>query len=243
MALKKLNISIVIPAFNEEQRLPKTIEKVYKFFKNHNNIKSFEILIVNDGSTDNTARIVKQYSKKWRNVKLLNNPENKGKGYSFKHGALKARHDLILLTDADLSTPITEFNKFLKHYKDYDIIIGSRALKPETVKKKQPLHRVLAGIVFRFLTKALFGLPFKDTQCGFKLFKNYKQLFKKQTLDKWTFDVELLVLAKKQGLKVLELPVLWYNSPRTKLKLFKDSLNMFCDLIKIKINDLKGMYD
>lgn len=244
--VKTINgVSIVIPAFNEESQIKKSLKTVHNYFRESSKstiVRRFEIIVVDDGSNDRTAEIVKEFSKTHKNVRLVVNPQNKGKGYSFKKGALKAKYDLVLLTDTDLSAPISEFEKLVKHINNYDIIIGSRALQPETVRIKQGFHRQIAGFLFRSLTMLLFGLDIKDTQCGFKLFKNCKPVFKQLTINGWTFDVELLVIAKKHGKRILEVPVLWYASPQSRLKFFRHVIKMFFELLRIKLNCLTSRY-
>jgi dolichyl-phosphate beta-glucosyltransferase len=235
-----LNLSIIIPAYNEEHRIQKTLEKIINYLKRKK--YNYEIIIVDDGSKDNTINVIKNIKDK--KIKILKNEINRGKGYSVKKGILNAKKDWILFSDADLSTPIEELDNFTK-YLDYDIIIGSRNLKESNIMIHQPFYRAYPGKIFSYLVRLITIRGIKDTQCGFKLFKKEiaHKIFNKQTIDRWGFDVELMYIAHKYKYKIKELPVIWLNDEKTKLNLFKDSTRMFLDLIKIRINDLKGLYN
>jgi dolichyl-phosphate beta-glucosyltransferase len=235
-----LNLSVIIPAYNEEHRIKETLNKII----NHLNKKkyNYEIIIVDDGSKDKTISIIQNIKNK--KIRILKNEINKGKGYSIKRGVLNATRDLILFSDADLSTPIEELDHFIK-YLDYDIIIGSRALKESNIIIHQPFYREYSGKIFNLFVKLFTVRGIKDTQCGFKLFKKdiAYNIFKKQTIDRFGFDVEILYIANKYNYKIKELPVHWLNDTKSKVSLFKDSIRMFLDLIKIRINDIKGLYN
>lgn len=231
-------VSIIIPTYNEEKRLPATLFKIKKFLKK-SRIKN-EIIVVDDGSTDNTVSVAKKHK-----VKILKNGRNFGKGYSIKHGVLKAKGDVILFTDADLSTPIKFLKNFLnKHNSGFDVVIASRGLQDSKIKIPQPFLREVSGKIFNILVRLITWLPLKDTQCGFKSFKAdaAKKIFKKLTIHGFGFDVETLFIAKKFNFKIIEYPVDWYNSNATKVNFFKDSARMFIELFKIRFNDLKGLY-
>jgi len=231
-------VSIIIPAYNEEKRLPATLLKIKKFLKK-NKIKS-EIIVIDDGSIDNTVSIAKKYG-----VKVLKNGKNVGKGYSVKRGIFAAKGDVILFTDADLSTPIEFLKDFMnEHASGFDVVIASRALNRSIIKVRQPLPRELSGKVFNLLVRLITRLPLNDTQCGFKSFKKdaAKKIFSNLTINGFGFDVEALYIAKKHNFKIIEYPVYWYNSNATKVNFFKDSMRMFFELFKIRLNDLKGLY-
>jgi dolichyl-phosphate beta-glucosyltransferase len=234
-----MKISIIIPSYNEEKRIGKTISRILSYLKKKR--FNYEIIIVDDGSKDNTRNIVKKFLKN-KNIILTKKRENKGKGYSVKQGALMAKHNFILFSDADLSTPIQELDKFLKYIDKYDIVIGSRALKGADIRIKQPFYRAFIGKTFNKIARLLTVKGIKDTQCGFKLFKNCRDIFKKQAIDGFGFDVELLYIAQKKGLKIKELPVAWLNAEGSKVSAFKDSFKMFCDLLKIRFNSIMGKY-
>lgn len=234
METSKMELSVIIPAYNEEKRIETTLQKIVFYLKQNKNIKNYEIIVVDDGSKDHTREIVEKYLLSENFIKLNSFRENRGKGFSVREGALLAQYSLILFSDADLSTPIEELDKFLPLIANYDIIIGSRALKESDVKKHQPFYREIMGKTFNFLMRKITGLPFKDTQCGFKLFKNCRVIFQNQVLERFSFDVELLYLALKDNKKVAEIPVSWINDERSKVSPITDSLQMFKDILKIK---------
>ena len=232
-----MKLSIVIPCYNEEKRIEKTLKTIIKYLKK----KKFklEIIIVDDGSKDSTIDVVKKY-----NVRIVKNPGNKGKGYSVKNGFMHSKGDYVLFSDADLSTPIEELDNFMKHIKKYDIIFGSRKADDSHLELQQTTLRVIAGNVLPLVVRLLVLPGIKDTQCGFKLFnkKTCMKIFKKQLIEGFIFDVELLYLAKKYNLKIKELGVYWYNDPESKVHLIKHSIKMFLDILKIKANDLTRKY-
>jgi dolichyl-phosphate beta-glucosyltransferase len=227
--------SIIIPAYNESYRIVKSINKIRKYFKNKG-IK-YEIVVVNDGSKDNTLRILNDLSKKYKQLRVLGGNINRGKGYAVKTGVLNSSGEYILFTDADLSTPIEELDNLFKYIKNgYDIVIGSRIIDPSKIKIKQPLYRRLPGNVFPILVNFIISRDIGDTQCGFKLFKRdvAKDIFKKQKISGFCFDVETLYLAKKGGYKVKEVAVTWTNFRDSKVNPLIDSIKMFIDLMKIR---------
>jgi dolichyl-phosphate beta-glucosyltransferase len=233
-----INISIVVPVYNEEKRLGKNLIKIIKFCKF--NFKNYEIIVVDDGSTDNTIKICERYNKE-DNLIILKNEKNKGKGFSVNKGVLKSKGDVILFTDCDLSTPIQELNNFLKIIDNYDIIIGSRALNRSQVKIRL-FKKILGKIGNMFIS--IFVKNIKDTQCGFKLFKRntINKIFTKQTINRWGFDFEILFLAQKYNFKIKEEPVKWTEDKESKVKL-TDYPKTLLELIKIKYNDINGVYN
>lgn len=228
----------MIPAYNEEDRLPRTLDSLIKFFDQ--NAIDFEIIVVNDGSTDGTRNIIQGYSKAYKRILMVNNSSNRGKGYSVKRGVQKAKGDLILFSDADLSTPIEEYAN-LKAYIDrgYDIAIGSRRIKGADIRVPQPLHRRCLGRGFGLLADIYAVRGVKDTQCGFKLFKRdiAKGIFELQKIEGFGFDVEVLFLANKRfSAMIKEVPVTWINSAATsKVHAARDTFRMFRDLIKVRL--------
>lgn len=237
-----MNISVVIPAYNEEKRIGPTLRQVTAYLKKH--FDSYEIIIVDDCSSDGTDAVVAE--DKDHNVRVLRNDTNRGKGYSVKRGILNAGYPLVLFTDSDLSTPIEELEKFIKYIKDgYDIVIASRNLKESTIKVEQPFYRQMLGKTFPLLVNLIALKGFKDTQCGFKLFKTdaAKKIVELQTFERFSFDVELLFIAIKNGLKVKEAPVVWVDKKGTKVNPLTDGFSMLIDLFKIRYNNTTHKYD
>ena len=236
-------ISIVIPAYNEEIRLRSTLESLAFYTKKQN--YKYEIIIVDDGSADNTASVANAFEGELPNLRVLSYPKNKGKGYAVKFGFVNSLGDLVLMADADGATPIEELERLLPYIeKGADIVIGSRAVKSEEVVLKTLPHRKIMGRIFNFFVDLVLGLSLKDTQCGFKLFRRESSMniFSKQTLDGFGFDVELLFLARQQNLKIEEVPISWGEVSGSKVNLISDPLKMFFDLVVIRINQLKGQY-
>lgn len=228
-------ISIIVPAYNEEKRIGKSLDKIISFFEK--NKRDYEVIVVDDGSRDRTREIAESFK-----VKLNKKRRNRGKGYSVKEGMLMAEGDNILFTDADLSAPIEEIDKLMKYSGRYEVIVASRALKESVIE--QPKHRRLMGMIYNGVVQILAVPGIKDTQCGFKLFskKAAKKIFGLQRLPGFAFDVEVLFIARKKGFKIKEVPVVWKNASGTKVSLIKDSLKMFGDIIKIRMNGIRGCY-
>jgi len=204
-----------------------------------------EILVVNDGSRDNTAELVRQFARKNPMVKLLENPGNRGKGYSVRHGMSEAQGDIVLFSDADLSSPITEAPKLLQAIQaGADVAIGSRWLQAELQTERQPFYRQLLGRVFNLLLRIFLGLNYKDTQCGFKAFTRRAALaiFPRQRIERWGFDPEILFLANKSGLITREIPVEWRHDDRSKINPVIDGIKMFVEILRIRWYDLSGKY-
>jgi dolichyl-phosphate beta-glucosyltransferase len=237
-------LSVVIPAYNERLRLGGTLERVIEYLSRQT--FRWEVLVVDDGSDDDTAGLVEACAAGCGNIRLLRNPANRGKGYSVRHGMIEAHGDWILSSDADLSTPIEESEKLLAAAlrEDAAVAIGSRALDRSLVSHHQSGWREFSGRVFNRLMRALTGLPFEDTQCGFKLFRRDAALnvFPRQRLDGFCFDVEDLFLAQRAGFRTVEVPVRWANAEGSKVTLSK-GLRSFADLLRIRINQFSGRYD
>ena len=236
--------SIVIPAYNESARLGATLERVLAYV--HEQGWDAEVIVVNDGSRDNTAEIVRSVAAKDPIVRLLENPGNRGKGYSVRNGMLHAEGRMILFSDADLSSPIEEAPKLLNALQaGADIAIGSRWLRAETQTRRQPLHRQLFGRIFNLLLRISLGLQFADTQCGFKAFKRpaAQAIFPLQKIERWGFDPEILFLARKLGFKVVEIPVAWGHSGGARINPFIDGARMFHEMLRVRWNSLIGAYD
>lgn len=229
------SISIVIPAFNEAKGIGPTLSKIDTYFQDK--AEQFEIIVVDDGSIDNTANAVLGELDKLKRLRLLRNHSNKGKGFAVRRGVFASIYSLILLSDADLSTPIEEVEKlFFWLTRGYDIAIGSRGLRESEIVERQPWYRQNMGRVFNLLVKMLVLGGINDTQCGFKLFPNEiaQKLFSGAKINGFAFDVEVLFLARKSEYKIKEVPIRWINSPSSKVRIIRDSLSMFFDLIRIR---------
>lgn len=225
-------LSVIIPAFNEEERIASTLKKIYDYLNEHN--YNYEILLIDDGSTDSTVELV---ANNFPNVQIVKQPQNMGKGAAVRRGMLEAKGTLRLFTDADLSTPIYELEKFLPEIENgYDIAIGNRALQNELIKEHQPFYREMMGKTFNKIVQLLVVRGISDTQCGFKLFteKAAKEIFAKAEINGFSFDVEAVYLASKMGFKIKEIPVEWYNDDRSKVHPIFDSLKMLIEIMRIR---------
>ena len=238
-----ISYSFVIPAYNESVRIRPTLDAILRYLQEHN--WDAEVLVVNDGSSDDTAQIVREYGKLHPQILLVENPGNRGKGYSVRNGMLHARGHLCLFTDADLSSPITEAPKlFAAIEQGADIAIGSRWLRAELQTERQPLYRQAFGRIFNFVLRVVLGLRFADTQCGFKAFRREaaQRIFLLQKIERWGFDPEILFLARRAGFRVAEVPVLWAHSEGTRLNPFRDGVRMFVEVLRIRWYAITGEY-
>jgi glycosyltransferase involved in cell wall biosynthesis len=235
-------LSIVIPSFNEELRLPLTLEKIASYIRSAR--PTAEVLVVDDGSADGTRAVAESFRDKIPRLRTLSNGINRGKGYSVRHGSLEARGDIILFTDADLSSPIEEAEKLLAALKTHDVAIGSRAVDRSLIEVHESVFREFAGIIFNKIVRIILRLPFVDTQCGFKAFRRERCriLFEQQSIERFGFDPELLYLARHHGLSTVEVPVRWAHSPATKVSMLRDSVQMFLDVFVIRWNAVRGRY-
>jgi dolichyl-phosphate beta-glucosyltransferase len=241
--IKKHSISIVIPAFNEAKRIIPTIYKISNYIAPR--FDTFEIIVVDDGSIDDTSFVVSSIIKKLKNVCLIKIDVNKGKGFAVKTGVLSSNNNLVLYCDADMSTPIEETEKLFPWIEQgYPIVIGSRRMKDSHIKIRQPWYREHIGRIFNLFVIIFTVRGIRDTQCGFKLFRGdlAREIFQKSKLNGFSFDVEILLLAKKSGLTIKEVPVEWANSPDSKVRIFNDSLQMLIDLFKIMFYWIFGFY-
>jgi glycosyltransferase involved in cell wall biosynthesis len=235
-------LSIVVPSYNEERRLPASLEKIADYIREKR--PNSEVLVVDDGSTDATEAVAESWRERIPNLRVLSNGVNRGKGFSVRHGSLEARGDAVLFTDADLSAPIEEAEKLLEALKTCDVAIGSRAVNRDLIEVHESPFREFAGIIFNRIVRLTLRLPFVDTQCGFKVFRRErcKIIFEQQTIERFGFDPELLYLARHHGLSVMEVPVRWAHSPATKVNMLRDSLQMFLDVLIIRWNAMMGKY-
>lgn len=235
-------LSIIIPAYNEEARLPQTLSKLVEFVEAQD--YDAEVLVVDDGSSDRTADVAREFSTRYPWISLLQ-PGRGGKGHAVKAGMLQAKGEYAFLCDADLAMPVTELPKFLPPQRNgYKIAIGSREGEG-AVRYNEPAYRHLMGRVFNWLVKVMAVPGFEDTQCGFKCFHRsvVHDLFTHQTIDGFGFDVEVLYVAQKRGYEIIEVPIHWYYQAESKVHPIKDTVRMFRDMLLVRQNDLKGLYN
>jgi dolichyl-phosphate beta-glucosyltransferase len=235
-------VSIVIPSYNEELRLPATLDRIAAYIEREK--RSTEVIVVDDGCTDRTVEVAESFQGKITQLRVVANGTNHGKGFSVRHGSLEARGEIVLFTDADLSSPIEEAGKLFAALTDHDVAIGSRAVDRRLIEVRESVFREFAGIVFNKIVRLVLRLPFVDTQCGFKAFRRdrCRVIFEQQTIERFGFDPELLYLARHHGLSIVEVPVRWAHSPATKVSMLRDSVQMFLDVVIIRWNALRGRY-
>lgn len=235
--------SIVIPAYNESERIPATLDSVVNCIRERG--WRAEVIVVNDGSRDNTAEVVRAFAVNAPEVRLLENPGNKGKGYSVRAGLLEAVGEVVMFTDADLSAPIEEAERlFAAIAHGADIAIGSRWLQSSRQTHRQPLYRQLFGRCFNMVIRNVMGLKFADTQCGFKAFTREaaQTVFQLQTIERWGFDPEILFIALKRGFWIIEVPVSWAHDKRTRISYIRDGFKMLQEIAIIRWNAFQGRY-
>jgi glycosyltransferase involved in cell wall biosynthesis len=236
--------SIVIPAYNESARIGATLREVVECIRREG--WNAEVIVVNDGSTDTTARQVLDFAIAAPEVRLVENPGNHGKGYSVRNGLLQARGEIVMFTDADLSAPIGEAELLFQAIAGgADIAIGSRWLERNRQTHRQPLYRQFFGRCFNLVTRTIMGLAFKDTQCGFKAFTRAaaQTVFQLQTIEGWGFDPEILFIATKRGLRIEEVPVSWGHDERSRMSYLRDGIQMLREMMIIRWNALLGRYN
>ena len=239
-----MHLSIIIPAYNEEKRLPKTLAEIDKYLKKQN--YNYEIIVVSDGSKDKTVEVVENLKPQIANLRLIDKKENYGKGYGVRLGMLEAKGEYRLFSDADNSTSIDQVEKMWPEFKKgYDVVIGSRDIKGAILDPPQPfLRKMILGKGFRILTQIICGTwEILDTQCGFKGFtqKAARDIFSECKINRFAFDPEVLVVAKKSGYRIKEIPVCWKNDLESKVK-FKSIIKMFFELLRIRLNLIKRRY-
>ena len=236
-------LSVVIPAHNEARRLPNTLPKVLDFLRSQP-YKS-EIIVVENGSVDGTLEIAQRFAAEAPDMVRVFHEEMRGKGLAVRRGMLEARGKYRFLCDADLSMPIEELPRFLPpQLEDFDIAIASREL-PQSRRIGEPAYRHIIGRAFNLMVQAMALPGLKDTQCGFKCFRDEvaEDLFSVQTLPGMSFDVEILFVARRRGYRIVEVPISWYFDPDSRVRLVGDSLRMAWDLLTIRWNALRGMYE
>jgi dolichyl-phosphate beta-glucosyltransferase len=239
-----VQLSIIIPAYNEELRLPSTLVSINEYISSSFKEGEVEVIVVSDGSTDQTERVVKEAGYPF--LKLLAYKKNRGKGFALRYGALESKGALVLINDADGSTPIREFDRLKTFINEgADVVIGSRAMASAETKVKTVWYRKFIGRTFATIVNFLIVPGIADTQCGFKLFtrKAAEELFGRQRSEKFSFDVELLYLANRLGFKIKEVSVNWTNTPGSKVNLVKDSIAMLLDIFRFRWMAICGIYD
>ncbi|HKD59876.1 MAG TPA: dolichyl-phosphate beta-glucosyltransferase [Terracidiphilus sp.] len=235
--------SIVIPAYNESARIPATLRSVVECVRA--NQWPAEVIVVNDGSIDSTAQVVRDFSLQAPEVRLLENPGNRGKGYSVRAGILRAQGEIVMFTDADLSAPMEEAELlFAAIANGADIAIGSRWVESGRQTARQPLYRQFFGRCFNLVCRMVMNLPFADTQCGFKAFTRTaaQTVFQLQTIERWGFDPEILFIAIKRGFRIVEVPVSWAHDERSRISYLRDGIQMLKELAIVRWNALTGVY-
>jgi dolichyl-phosphate beta-glucosyltransferase len=242
--LERPLISIIIPAYNESARIGNALAEVLRCVQERD--WHAEIVVVDDGSTDRTPLIVQEFAQRHPEVRLMENPENRGKGFSVRRGMLHAVGEILMFTDADLSAPMEEAERLFDALRQgADIAIGSRWLDRKRQTVHQPLYRQFFGRCFNAITRLVMGLPFKDTQCGFKAFRRpvAQTIFQLQRIERWGFDPELLFIALKRGYKIREVPVTWGHDERSRLSYLKDGVKMLEEIAYIRWEAFAGAYD
>ena len=238
-----MHLSVIIPAYNEEKRIARTLEEIDKYLSKQ--AYDYEIIVVSDGSKDKTAEVARGLRAKIKNLKIIDNQENHGKGYVVRQGLLASQGDYRLFTDADNSTSVDQIEKMWPEFeKGYDVVIGSRDIKGAVLDPPQPFRRRILGNIFNLLTQFIIGLwGVWDTQCGFKGItkRAAESVLPEMTIDRWAFDPEILIVARKKGFKIKEVPVRWENDLSSKVK-FSGMVKMFFELLQIRLNLIKGKY-
>ena len=234
-------LSIIVPLYNESDRLD-SLSAIVQYLENQP--FTSQLIVVNDGSTDDTLAKLRIASPR-PNWHVVGYDQNRGKGYAVRRGMLVAKGKYRLFTDIDLSTPLAELSKFLPHLENYDIVIGSRRKRGARLLRRQSKIRETLGHGFTLLSRLMLQLTISDVTCGFKCFSESaaSNIFPRLTIDRWGFDSEIFYIAKKRGLSVKEIPVVWKNDPKTKVRFPHDLLNSLMDLIRIRFNDVKKIYD
>lgn len=235
-------LSIVIPAHNEENRLPRTLEQVFAFLQQQN--FESEVLVVENGSTDLTYQVAQEFAARHANLRVIRE-QGRGKGLAVRRGMLEARGQYRLMCDADLAMPVEEITKFLPSaLQEFDIAIASREAKG-AVRYNEPFYRHLGGRGINLIIRLLILPGLQDTQCGFKCFRASvaDDLFQRQTLFGWSFDIEILYIARRHGYRVCEVPIHWYYQSESKVNALRDALRMIADIFRIRANARRGLYD
>jgi dolichyl-phosphate beta-glucosyltransferase len=236
-------LSVVIPMYNEAHRLRRSLPRLAGYFREQP--YTIELVVVDDGSSDNTLELAREVLGNSGDVNVIESKPNRGKGHAVKVGMLAARGEIVLFTDADLSTPPDEVEKFWQWFdQGYDVVIGSRKMKGANIERHQPLWRESLGKVFTWLTNRIATRDISDITCGFKAFKHdtAQELFSRSIIDDWSFDAEVLYIAQQQGKRIKEVPVRWHDERGTKVRILRDATRAMLGLVKIRLNGIKGVY-
>lgn len=231
-----MSLTVIIPAYNEEQRLGPQLGQVLEYLRAH--YPAFELIVVDDGSRDGTAAVVKAVLADESRARLITYQPNQGKGYAIRQGMLASQGDQVIFMDADLSTPIEEISRVLEQLQYAPVVIGSRDVPSTSIRRQRPLYRRLASSVFKWVRYLMVGLwRLSDTQCGFKAYRCEiaRQLYALAQIDRFMFDVEILYLAERADLRVIELPVRWTNAPGSTVRFWEGLVNMVRDLWRIRV--------
>jgi len=240
--METVRLSVIIPAYNEEDRIEKTLREIDAYLSTQP--YSHEIIVVNDGSRDHTAEVVQGLFPFIKNLRLIDNAINHGKGWVVRQGMLEAQGEILLFTDADNSTSVDQVEKMFPEFeRGCEVVIGSRRVPGAVIAVHQSFLRENIGRVFNVIVRILAGLPMKDTQAGFKAFgaRAAREIFSRQTIWRWAFDVELLVIAKSLGFTVKEVPITWANDPKSHVKL-KSMIKMLFEVLQVRLNLFMGVY-
>jgi glycosyltransferase involved in cell wall biosynthesis len=235
-------LSVIIPAYKEEKRINKILSAIVGYQTKHD--FEIEVIVVLDGTPDDTLTAALNFQNKLQGLKVINRKENRGKGYSVKEGMLKSSGKYRLFADSDNSTPFDQVDKLLDFIKKYDVVIGSRYVEGGGQKKRQPLVRIIGSRILNLFIRTLAVRGIKDTQCGFKLFKDTaaREIFKRQTIERWSFDIEILAIARQLSYNIAEVPVIWNDDPHSTVSPIKDGLKMIAASWEIRKNVLRGIY-
>ena len=240
--MEKPYLSIIIPCYKEEKNLQQTFPIFIKFVKSQN--YSTELVFIEDGSPDNTTKFLQDSIKDYNFCRLIIHKKNLGKGMTVRDGMLIANGEVLLFADADNATPIEQSNKLLSEIKNFDVVIGSRYKEKGHLKIKQPFYRILGARFLNFMFKIFTGLKIQDSQCGFKMFKAKpaKEIFSRQTFSRFSFDIEILAIAKYLKYSIKEIPVDWYAKEKSTVHPVRDGFKFLWALIILRWNFLKGIY-
>lgn len=239
--MERVFLSVIVPAYNEEQRLPHSLRRIADYLGKQE--YASEVIVIDDGSEDGTAQVVEEMTPELPILSLIRT-EHRGKGHAVKRGMLAGRGEYLFICDADLSMPIEELYKFLPPaLEGYDVAIASREI-PGARRYDEPSYRHFMGRVFNWMVRLFAVRGFQDTQCGFKCFKREaaREVFTYQTMDGWGFDVEVLFIAQKRGYVIVEVPINWYYNASSRIHPLRDSIGMFTEVLKIRLNDWRGRY-